>query len=35
VPVPQNLARLFERPAHYTEIDPTLDALRGRLTEAA
>ena len=28
VAVPENLARLFERPAQYTEIDPTLAALR-------
>jgi threonine synthase len=35
VPVPLNLARLFERPAQFTEIEPTLAALRGRLQEAA
>ena len=31
VPVPQTLARLFARPAHYLEIDATLEALRGAL----
>ena len=35
VPVPVNLARLFELPAQYSEIDPTLAALRGSLAEAA
>jgi threonine synthase len=35
VPVPVNLARLFELPARYSEIDPTLAALRGSLAEAA
>jgi threonine synthase len=31
IPVPENLARLFERPSRCTEIDPTLAALRGAL----
>ena len=31
VPVPETLERLFRRPAHYTEIDATLDALRAVL----
>jgi threonine synthase len=31
VPVPENLARLFERGSQFTEIDPTLAALRARL----
>jgi threonine synthase len=35
VPVPANLARLFERPAQYSEIDPTLAALRAQLQAAA
>ena len=35
VPVPVNLARLFERPAQFSEIEPTLAALRGQLREAA
>jgi threonine synthase len=35
VPVPVNLARLFERPAHHDEIDATLAALRVSLKEAA
>jgi threonine synthase len=28
IPVPENLARLFERPSRFTEIEPTLAALR-------
>jgi len=28
IAMPENLARLFERPSHYTEIEPTLAALR-------
>lgn len=35
VPVPATLARLFERPAQYSEITPTLAALRATLQEAA
>ncbi len=35
LPVPVNLARLFELPAQFSEIDPTLAALRARLKEAA
>ena len=35
VPVPVDLARLFERPAQFSEIDLTLASLRGRLAEAA
>ena len=35
VPVPVNLARLFERPAQYSELDPSLAGLRARLQEAA
>jgi len=31
LPVPSNLAALFERPARYSELDPTLDALRAGL----
>ena len=31
VPVPENLARLYERPSRSTEIAPTLAALRARL----
>ena len=31
VPVPESLERLFRRPAHFTEIDATLDALRAAL----
>jgi threonine synthase len=31
IPVPENLARLFERPSKFTEIDPTLAALRAAL----
>jgi len=31
VPVPANLARLFELPAHFTEIDATIEALRAGL----
>jgi threonine synthase len=31
VPVPENLARLFERPSRFTEIEPTLAALRETL----
>jgi threonine synthase len=34
VPVPENLARLFERRAHYIEIDATLAALRAGLAQA-
>jgi len=29
--IPQNLAALFERPARYSELEPTLDALRAGL----
>jgi threonine synthase len=35
VPVPVNLARLFERPAQFSEIEPTLAALSSQLQEAA
>lgn len=35
VPVPVNLARLFERPSQFSELDPTLAALRACLQEAA
>jgi threonine synthase len=31
IAVPDNLARLFERPTHYTELQPTLQALRTAL----
>jgi len=31
VPVPENLRKLFERPASFEELDPTLDALREAL----
>jgi threonine synthase len=31
VPMPPNLARLFERPSHLTEIEPTLSALKAAL----
>ncbi|MGA3159274.1 MAG: threonine synthase, partial [Steroidobacteraceae bacterium] len=31
IPVPENLARLFERASKFTEIDPTLAALRATL----
>jgi threonine synthase len=33
IPVPENLARLFERPSKFSEIDPTLAALRIALME--
>jgi threonine synthase len=35
VPVPDNLARLFERPVHCTTIDATLAGLRSGMQEAA
>ena len=35
VPVPVNLARLFERPSQFSELDPTLASLRARLQAAA
>jgi len=35
VPVPDNLRRLFDRPAAFEELDPTLAALRARLTAPA
>lgn len=35
VPVPPSLERLFRRPAHFTEIDATLEALRGAMMEQA
>ncbi|MBS0387250.1 MAG: threonine synthase [Proteobacteria bacterium] len=35
VPVPQALERLFRRRSHFTEIDATLDALRGAMMERA
>ncbi len=35
VPVPENLRKLFERPASFEELDPTLDALRTALTTSA
>lgn len=31
VPVPDSLARLFERPSRFDEIDPTVDALRAAI----
>jgi threonine synthase len=33
IPVPENLARLFERSSKFTEIEPTLAALRGALQD--
>jgi threonine synthase len=33
IPVPENLARLFERPSKFSAIDPTLAALRNSLME--
>jgi threonine synthase len=35
VPVPESLERLFRRPAHYTETDATLAALRTALDRKA
>jgi threonine synthase len=31
VPIPPSLAELYARPTECTELDPTLDALRGAL----
>jgi hypothetical protein len=31
VPMPENLARLFDRPSSRTEIEPTVEALRRAL----
>jgi threonine synthase len=31
LPMPHNLARLFERPSSHSEIEPTLDALSSSL----
>lgn len=33
VPIPESLAKLYARDTQYTELDPTLDALRGALTD--
>ncbi|HVN99316.1 MAG TPA: threonine synthase [Steroidobacteraceae bacterium] len=35
VPVPESLERLFRRPSRFSEIDATLDALRGSMAERA